>query len=113
MHRYLRFAGSALTEVVLFNLGGLGVAVGALLLFRVPIYDSFGFIILIESTGLMLAGGALGVAGQATTRKITEMLTRSKVKQESIAASDFKAGLYALTGVLLFAEGALMALLLA
>ncbi len=113
LHRYARFTLSAFEEVLLFNLGGLGVAIGALLLFHVPLYDSFGFIILIESTGLMLVGGALGVAGQATTRKITEILTRGKVKPEVVRDSDFKAGLYALTGVLLFAEGGAMALIFA
>jgi hypothetical protein len=112
VHRYAEVAVSSLKEALLFNFTGVIVALGVLLLYRVPLTDSFGFIILIESTGLMLVGGALGVAGQATSRKLTEMLTRRKVDPKTIQLSDLKAELYALTGVLLFAEGALMAVLL-
>lgn len=111
LRRYGEFMVSCLKEAVLFNLAGVVVALAVLLLLKVPVYDSFGFIILIESTGLMLVGGALGVAGQATSRKLVEMLTRTKTKPESVALSDFKAGIYALTGVILFAEGAMMAVI--
>ena len=113
MNRLLHFTFSAFEEALLFNLGGLGVAVVALFLLQIPIKVSFGFVILIESTGLMLVGGALGVAGQATSQKIAELLTRNRVKQESVAASDYKAALYAFTGIVLFAEAALMAFLFA
>ena len=112
MHRYVQVAASSLKEAALFNVAGVIVALGVFLLFSVPLTDSFGFILLIESTGLMLVGGALGVAGQATARKLTEMLTRQKVDPKTVAASDLKAALYALTGVVLFVEGALMASIL-
>lgn len=111
MHRYLEVTVSSAKEAVLFNIGGVAVALGVLLLFKIPLGDSFGFIILLESTGLMLIGGALGVAGQATTRKLAEIITRRKVEPGSVAASDLRAALYALTGVILFAEGAFMAYL--
>jgi len=57
----------------------------------------------------MLVGGALGVAGQATTRKITEMVTGKKPSVIEISKSDLKAALYVITGALLFAEGAVLA----
>ena len=113
MHRYLEFVSSSAKEAVLFNVAGVVLALAVLLLFRIPLSESFGFIILLESTGLMLIGGALGVAGQATTRKVAEMLTRRKLDPGLRTGSDAKAGLYALTGIILFAEGALMAAILA
>ena len=105
-------AVSSAREVVVFNVVGAAVAVGALLLLRVSMSDSFGFIILIESTGLMLVGGALGLASQATARKVTEFLTKRKVDPKEVQSSELKAALYALTGVLLFAEGAVLAAVL-
>ena len=113
MHRYFETIVSSLQEAVIFNVVGAAVAFGALVFFEVPLGVSFGFVILIESTGLMLVGGALGVAGGATSRKIAEIVSRRKVDPKSIQASDAKAALYAITGLLLFAEGALMAAILA
>jgi len=104
MQGYTRVAFTSIREVLVFNLVGAGVALGALLVFRIPLGDSFGFIILIESTALMLVGGALGVAGQATTRKVTEIFTRRKLKDTEVIQNDVQAALYALTGVVLFVE---------
>jgi hypothetical protein len=104
MEGYTRIAFTSLREVLIFNLAGAAIAIGGLFLFRIPLGDSFGFIILIESTALLLVGGALGVAGQATTRKVTELFTRRKVSDSEVVKSDFQAALYTLTGAVLFAE---------
>ncbi len=104
MQGYTRIAFTSMREVLIFNLVGAAVALGALLLFRIPLGDSFGFIILIEGTALMLVGGALGVAGQATTRKVAEIFTRRKLKDTEVIQNDVQAALYALTGVVLFVE---------
>jgi hypothetical protein len=104
MQGYTRVALTSMRELLVFNIVGAVLALGALLLFRVPPGESFGFIILIESTALMLLGGALGVAGQATTRKVTELFTRRKIKDTEVIQNDVQAALYALTGVLLFVE---------
>ena len=108
MHRYIEALVSCAEEALIMNGVGAAIALGALFVSGIQLSDSFGFIILIESTGLMLVGGALGVAGQATTRKITEMITRKPVDPKTVAASDARAAVYAVTGVLLFAEGAIM-----
>jgi hypothetical protein len=113
LHRYLQTVSYSLQEALLFNLAGLVLALVLLVFFGVQLRDSFGFILLIESAGLMLVGGALGVAGQATTRKLSQLLTRSKDEPNSLASSDAKAALYALTGLMLFGEGAVMAALFA
>lgn len=104
---------SCLKEAAIFNLAGAIVALVVLLLFSVPLSSSFGFILLIESTVLMLMGGALGVAGQATTRKVMEVLSRRKVDPASVAVSDLRAAFYAVTGVMLFVEGAVLAAIFA
>jgi predicted RND superfamily exporter protein len=113
MHRYLEASVSILTEALLFNLGAAAIGFVILLFFRVPMTNTFGFILLIESTGLMLVGGALGLAGQATAQRLSEVLFRQKFKPDSAAKTEFKAALYSLTGLLLFVEGGVMATLLA
>jgi hypothetical protein len=116
VNRYVETFVSCLKEAVIFNVIGAAVAVGALVFFSVPLSISFGFVVLIESTGLMLIGGALGVAGGATSRKVAEFISSSVLKRKydpkSVESSDAKAALYAITGMLLFAEGAVMAAVL-
>jgi hypothetical protein len=111
LHRYATAALSSVKEALIFNLVGVGIAAGVLLVFSIPVTESFGDIILFESTGLMLVGGALGVAGQATTRKLTELVFHRRTSDSEVVSSDLKAALYILTGGLLFVEGALMAVL--
>jgi len=112
VHHYLEVFASCLKEAALFNVVGAATAVGALVFFDISLFDSFGFIVLIESTGLMLVGGALGVSGGATARKVAEFLSRKKLDERSVQSSDAKATLYAVTGIILFAEGALMSAIL-
>jgi hypothetical protein len=113
VHRYLETVVSSFKEALIFNVVGAAVALGAFVFFNFPLGVSFGLIILIESTGLMLVGGALGVAGGATAQTIARFLTRKKLDPKSIQTSDAKAALYALTGFMLFAEGALMSAVVA
>jgi len=109
VHKYLEGLVSCLKETVIFNVIGAAVAFGVLVFLNIPLTASFGFIVLIESTGLMLVGGALGVAGGPSSRKVMEFLSRRKVDPKTIETSDARAALYAVTGMLLFAEGAIMA----
>jgi hypothetical protein len=104
---------SSIKEAAIFNIVGAIVSLFVLVIFRVPLADSFGFVILVESTALMLIGGALGVAGQATSRKIAEFMTRRKVTPSEVASGDLKAALYSITGGLLFAEVFVLSMLLA
>lgn len=113
MKSYTDVAVSSLREAAQFNLIGGVVSLGALLLVQVPLSGSFGFVILMESLGLMLVGGAMGIAGQATTRKVAEWLLRRKLDDKEVAHSDLVAALYALTGGILFAEVAVLSFLLA
>jgi hypothetical protein len=115
--QYFDAVVSSFKEAALFNVIGAAIAFGALVFFSIPLPVSFGLIVLIESAGLMLIGGALGVAGGATSRKVAEFISTSVLKKKydpkSVESSDVKAALYALTGMILFAEGALMAAVLA
>jgi hypothetical protein len=114
--RYIETVFSSFKEAAVFNVIGAAVAFGAFVFFSIPLPVSFGLILLIESAGLMLIGGALGVAGGATSRKVAEFISTSVLKKKydpmSVESSDVKAALYALTGMILFAEGALMAAVL-
>ena len=112
MGKYSDVVLSSAKEALIFNVVGAAVAVGALYFAQIPVGDSFGFILLIESTGLMLVGGGLGVAGQATTRKVTEWVTKRKVQDSEVRQGDRMAALYALTGVMLFVEAFALAILL-
>ena len=113
MKSYTDVVVSSLREAVLFNLIGVSIALVALVIFCFSLSDSFVFIFLMELTALMLIGGAMGVAGQATTRKITEWISRRKLDEAEVTLGDRAAALYALTGCLLFAEVFVMAFLLA
>jgi hypothetical protein len=112
LRRYTDVVRSSVREVAWFNVLGAVVALGALLVIQIPLSDSFGFVILIESTGLMLIGGAMGVAGQATTRRVAEWATRRKLRDSEVTTSDLAAALYALTGCMLFAEAFVLSVFL-
>lgn len=114
MRAYAAIAATSAKEALVLNGIGVLIAFILLLFLGVSLRDSFGFIILLESTGVMLVGGALGLAGQATTRKITEIFLRRKVIDDSdVEKGNLRATLYLITGGLLFAEGYALAMLLA
>lgn len=112
MRSYADVVFSSFKEIALFNVIGGAIALVGVLFIPVAPVDAFGFVILIESTGLMLVGGAMGVAGQATTRRITEWATRRKIKDSETVQSDLAAALYAFTGGTLFAEAFVLSVLL-
>ena len=113
LNKYSRTAISSLGEASLISAIDLVLALVALALFRTGILAVFGLILLVESSALMLIGGAVSFTGQEGIRRLTSLLTRIELKPDARDAekSEMKAALYALTGVILFVESTVLAAL--
>jgi hypothetical protein len=70
-----------------------------------------GLVLLLESAGLMLLGGALSFSSQPSTRRLTSILTKTKIEVSKPQLEDVeaKAATIALVGVLLFLESLALA----
>jgi len=113
LNKYSRTAISSLGEASLISAIDLVLALVALALFRTGVLAVFGLILLVESSALMLIGGAVSFTGQEGIRRLTSLLTRIELKPDARDAekSEMKAALYALTGVILFVESTVLAAL--
>lgn len=113
MNKYARTAISSLGEASLISAIDLVLALVALALFRTGILAVFGLILLVESSALMLIGGALSFTGQEGFRRLASLMIRVELKPEvrHVDKSEMKAALYAITGVILFLESSVLAVL--
>ncbi len=113
MNKYARTAISSLGEASLISAIDLVLAAVALALFRTQILEAFGLILLVESSALMLMGGAVSFTGQEGVRRLASLMTRVELKPGARDAenNEMKAALYALTGVILFVESSILATL--
>ncbi len=106
-------------EAALISIVDIGVALATLFLFRVAFLDDYGFILLVESAGLLLLGGGLGFAGQPGVRRIVSLTSianrreaeRPSNDKGSEKQNDVRASVYMLTGLFLFLESGLLAVL--
>src|SRR4029077_10016909 len=94
--------------VTLIDLGMAGLSSAAL---PIGFFAALGLVLLLESAGLMLLGGALSFSGQPGVRKLTGLLSGTKVElsKSDIENVDAKAATFALVGVLLFLESLALA----
>jgi len=118
------FGMSALEFVVFNGVAAVLAAVGLLVLKLDPVSNyiaAFGFVLLLESVGLMLVGGALDISTTGSARQTwrqVRMLLGAKVPaEEGRPPPETKqivrsAALYSLTGVLIFLEAGLLSVLL-
>lgn len=113
MNKYSRTAVSSLGEASLISAIDVVLAVVALALFRTRTLEAFGLILLLESSALMLMGGAVSFAGQEGFQRFASLLTRVELKPGARDAekNEMKAALYVLTGVILFVESSVLAAL--
>jgi hypothetical protein len=111
LNKYARTAISSLGEASLISAIDLVLAVVALALFRTGVLEAFGLILLLESSALMLMGGAVSFAGQEGFQRLASLLTRVELKPGARDGekNEMKAALYALTGVILFVESSVLA----
>src|SRR2546428_13673949 len=123
MRTYAEAAISSLKEAVAITAIDVVPAVAVVFLLGVGILDSVGLILLLEGALLMLVGGALsfarpGARGVVTILGILGRSARSERKppetggRERISLGDIRAAFYMITGLLLFLESALLAVLL-
>ena len=89
----------------------LGVAGVSSLTIATGFVAALGLVLLVESAALMLLGGALSFSGQPGVRKLTQVLTGTKVEasKSDLESLDAKAAAFALIGVLLFVESLALA----
>jgi hypothetical protein len=112
----------SLKESLVFGVISLPLAYVLVLEFRLGYFDSVGFVLLLESCGLMLIGGAMDLVSAPGIRRVVSLLGRratvevgAKVKPDGGADAKFSSGaaVYTLTGVILFMTSLAVAVALA
>lgn len=112
---------SALWEAALISALDVGISFAATLIVGFVFTDVLGTIFLAEGACLLLVGGALGFAGQPGVRKIGQFMgvlgfvksgkRGSKDERAEVKEIDVRAAFYMLTGISLFVESLLLAVL--
>jgi len=118
---YARAGVSALWEAALISALDVGISFAATLIVGFVFTDVLGTIFLAEGACLLLVGGALGFAGQPGVRKIGQFMgvlgfvksgkRGSKDERAEVKEIDVRAAFYMLTGISLFVESLLLAVL--
>jgi hypothetical protein len=105
----------SLKESVVFGAIALPVAYILVSAFRISYFDSVGFVLLLESCGLMLVGGAMDLVSSPGIRKVVSLLEGKKLRLDGGAEgrSGRGAAVYTLTGVILFLSSIAIAIALA
>lgn len=100
-------------ESLLFSGIAVFVAFPIFWYFKLLYFDAFGFVLLVESCGLMLVGGVMEFTSTGVIRRFLS-LTNSKLGMDPATMKKQMKGavLYTLTGVILFLESLLVAILL-
>lgn len=95
------------------NAFGAITALVATIIFNANFSEAFGLLILLEGAVLMLVGSAFSFAGSASTRKLVSIFAgqRKDATKEDQEKSQHSAFLYVVTGLVLFVEALLFAVL--
>lgn len=95
--------------VTLVDLGVAGISSIAIAAAFVP---TLGLVMLLESAALMLLGGAMSFVGRPGVRRMTALVTKTKIEvsRAEVEDLDAMAATYALAGTLLFLESLALAL---
>lgn len=119
MHWSFDLLRTTASEAVVFSVIGAGISAVPVVLGVTPFVPAFGFILLLEATGLMIIGGALDLSASGSARFTMEQLRmifgKSIPGDEPLAPAEerkraqFTAAKYSLTGVLLFVEALVLA----
>jgi hypothetical protein len=107
---YSKTLVSSLIESAGFNVISAALAAGGVFAFQVPFFDGFGFVLLVVSSILMLVGGAMSFATPGTSKVVSLLMGRkSDMTTQDYQKAQHRAALYAITGVILFAESLTLA----
>jgi len=126
LNRQLHWSVDLLTtagkEALVFSAIGVGVAAIAVVVGFEPLVPSFGLVLLLEATGLMIIGGALDLSSsgsaKSTMRQMRTLFGRTVQDDEKLDPAEDRKGAqltaakYSLTGVLLFLEALVLAFVL-
>lgn len=123
MDSYARAGVSAISEAALISAVDVGISFAATLIVGFVFTDVLGTIFLAEGACLLLVGGALGFAGQPGVRKVAQFMgvlgfvksgkkEGSKDDRAEVKQIDVRAAFYMLTGMALFVESLMLAVLL-
>ena len=120
MHWLLRLATGSLMELAVFNAVAGGASLVIWLALGWDFVPAYGLVILLESVTLMLVGGAVEMGSTGSARAVGKQLrllfgirgpgtpsAHQDTRKVVIAAAT-----YTMTGVLLFAEAALLSVIL-
>lgn len=114
MNWYAQAAKDSLAEVAVINLINLPVALGVAYYLSASVLAIFGFIVLLEATGLMFIGGAMDLSMSAGSAALAKLLGHKADKgsdSEDERRKRFKRTVvFVLAGVVLFAESLALAL---
>ena len=103
---------SSLAESAIFVLVDSALSFILLIVFGFEFLSSLGLILLVESAVLMLIGGALDFSKSASGRKILSLMKIDmKDEKDESGKAGKRAGIFTLTGVILFLISLLLALL--
>jgi hypothetical protein len=108
------FVFPSLRENAIFLAAGLVVALVVRTVYGWDFVSTIGLIMLIESAGLMLIGGAMELAASASGVRLAGVFRRGGEgpSKKDLEGAVERAGTFAFTGMLLFGETILLALAL-
>ncbi len=122
MHWLASLLSTTAREALVFSAIGAAISVLPVFLMSAPFVSAYGFVLLLEATGLMIIGGALDIstAGSArfTMRQVRLFLGRESPGEDTYAPVEerrrtrMSAAKYTLTGALLFLEALILAFVL-
>jgi UPF0716 family protein affecting phage T7 exclusion len=103
---------ATIKEGTLINVINVPVALIGILIIKIGFTDAIGLLLLIEATGLMLAGGAMELGGTASARRLMSMIEKKKMKWEKdeYERVQRRAAVFTMTGLVLFLESLFLAL---
>src|SRR5271169_5268218 len=111
---YATAAKDSLAEVAVINLINLPIAIGAAYYFSASALVVFGFIVLLEATGLMFIGGAMdlsmSVGASAVAKLLRQKPDRDSDSEEGRRKRFRRAVVFVVAGAVLFAESLALAL---
>ena len=96
-------------------INGINIPVAALAVFLIGFgfVDAIGLILLLEATALMLGGGAMELGATASTKRLVSIFQGRRMEWTGKDYRDAqkRGAVFTITGLLLFAESLLMAVL--